>query len=102
MTTPCCAEKDQDTFYVALATELQSQVLEGPAGLQPATYGFECNRIAVCIFQVVGGEVIETPSAAYKTAVINQYTNRPLKIIVILWSTERISKPYLQLGRLSH
>lgn len=29
---------------------------------------------------MVGGEVIETPSAAYKTAVINQYTNRPLKI----------------------
>ena len=28
---------------------------------------------------MVGGEVIETPSAAYKTAVINQYTNRPLK-----------------------
>ena len=29
---------------------------------------------------MVGGEVIETPSAVYKTAVINQYTNRPLKI----------------------
>ena len=53
MTTPCYAEKDQDTFYVALATKLRSQVLEGPAGLQPATYGFECNRIAVCIFHVV-------------------------------------------------
>ena len=30
---------------------------------------------------MVGGEVIETPSAAYKTAVINQYTNRPLKFL---------------------
>lgn len=29
---------------------------------------------------MVGGEVIETPSAVYKTAVINQYTNRPLEI----------------------
>ena len=30
-----------------------------------------------CAEKMVGGEVIETPSAAYKTAVINQYTNRP-------------------------
>ena len=52
--------------------------------------------------KMVGGEVIETPSAAYKTAVINQYTNRPLKTPLYFWSTERISKPYLQLGRLSH
>ena len=35
-----------------------------------------CRKINLKI-KMVGGEVIETPSAAYKTAVINQYTNRP-------------------------
>ena len=57
-------------------------------GIEPIITIF---RIAACVFQrifftvvgnesqnkMVGGEVIETPSAAYKTAVINQYTNRP-------------------------
>lgn len=46
-------------------------------GFKPTPTALNANRVAVCIFQVVGGEVIETPSAAYKTAVINQYTNRP-------------------------
>lgn len=49
-TLPCREKRSRYILRCSSNWATVPNLVEGPAGLQPTTYGFECNRVAVCIF----------------------------------------------------